>query len=475
MKVGAASAREWHEEWGQARAALEAYQAHWTVGDKDSNKLNSDGEDSVTEQDRLHSIAREHNRTILTHLAQASEQRATGMIQDESSSSRSTAKSNDIDLVVHLAALKDVQMMNLRQSQKATTAATTPKEELALVSYSYSSIPHLMLISYNLGLSLLSAGKPREAAEALLPSFCSVVLDDATSNNNEQHPMTGSMQAQLHVSVQMAFLLLDCMIRLGSGCHVDHETATKNLDLDVCTFAHPAGPKNGEPPITPDVVLDWIATYLDRRVQQEKQSGHHHTRHKHNREENVVASFVDPMWAQQEALYASDLESATEFKFRLSLYRATISFLKVTSLSCDSTSSSQHIRAAKKELKTAFELYTHKLVLGHQDDAKNNPHASTISKSNTNDDEDGGTLSVAAGSLGSGSEQNSTAQGNTPISTTTISLDHKDVPGAASSQSMSPQTPWKPEQVRRLEGQHQCALYSKAHMEHLKNNAKIQR
>jgi hypothetical protein len=123
-------------------------------------------------------------------------------------------------------------------------------------------------------------------------------------------------------------------------------------------------------------------------------------------------------------------------------------------------------------LKTAFELYTHKLVLGHQDDAKNNPHASTISKSNTNDDEDGGTLSVAAGSLGSGSEQNSTAQGNTPISTTTISLDHKDVPGAASSQSMSPQTPRKPEQVRRLEGQHQCALYSKAHMEHLKNNAK---
>jgi len=258
--------------------------------------------------------------------------------------------------------------------------------ELPTLAEDTSNLPLTGL--YNAALAAYSAAQYGKAVSLLLPKFL------------EQREEIGTSVEMTTVLVDVAFLLIDCSLALNRG-------DTLGL-LDFGASSSSAASSDDTLPV--DDVLTFIESYLA-----------------------TLAS------------KGSDSDRLNELKFRHSVYKSRVLLSKRPKR--NDVTNDKATRMARKDLKSAMEIYHHKLMTTGAGSISANTGADLLEEAEC---EGNLSSSIAAGGIAS--------DGGTPD--VLYSSQHSDNNDGA------------PRAQHRLDVQAQCALSLKANLEYLKGNAR---
>jgi len=165
-----------------------------------------------------------------------------------------------------------------------------------------------------------------------------------------------------------------------------------------------------------------------------------------------ITTHSKPKWTEQNLRASSLVEGITELKFRFNCYKSRTLFLLIKF--DEQMKRDANTRLARKELKSAMEIFHHKLATKRNhvelgDDRKSNCIGTAYSRGESTD--------------GGGSFQDSLGSNSNDPQTEPISA--CGYPGNAIDSRSALQS-------KKLDIQSQCALYMKANLEFLKNNTK---
>ena len=337
------------------------------------------------------------------------------------------------------------------------------------------SILRRMILGHNLGLNYLITNKPDRGVDILLPIFESFQImvqssetrteggfDDGHENKNDKSTNSNIDQNFKlgDVKCKIAFLLLDCIL------------ATNQVSL-----------------FKP--VLQWIEKYITWSIKN------------NNNSINSINSITTN--TSKRGRENDDPSTITSLKFRLHCYKSKCLFLQ--SKYDEMTVREANTRVAKKELKSAMEIYHHKLAknVWTQTNSKNSVGGGTALSGGGG----GGTALSGGGGLGEGGEStlvdegasiqesialsigsmshdplqdnhnpnntihSSSSNPNNNAGTVASSTQNHLVGGGPASRTTTTVTEYRTQfQTKRLHRQNQSALYLKANLEHLKGNTK---
>jgi len=215
-------------------------------------------------------------------------------------------------------------------------------------TFSLSESNHLRL-RYNVALNMLCSGNSNEAQQVLVPLLRQAVLEkkaSSSSNNNKVKFGASHYSSTIILDClrcEAAFLFLECIIHANSGQTITSSPSELKIE------------KDDECQISVAVILEWINSHLKsiEKCLTESNGG--------------IASYAvqspSPLPASASASdITSNAEASSgaiaegylsELKFRLHLYKSRILFLH------QNTSDVQ--RQSKKEMKSAMEIFQHKI------------------------------------------------------------------------------------------------------------------
>ena len=307
--------------------------------------------------------------------------------------------------------------------------------------------------AHNASLALLSSGRHVAAAETLAPLLVRALdrINDR-SNEGEADPLcpphgedtaTDVPAEEDAVQCRCVFLLLDSLLAQSRGDALGLPASNVKASNPGEHALAGSTAKGGITPITVDQLLSWVELYI-------------------NRLEHCVAEGGPGG--------GNSIGSVTELRFRLHLFKSRALFLRHPP-NDDTYGGMKHdvkTRQARKELKSAMEIYQHKLTRWSGDESSGKGRDNDDSCKTRDGDDEVLEASVGAGSVGSLSDAPSTLK---QYSGDPTLITGPSKPTSSVTDRAPPTLP--PDYVaRRLDAQGQCALGLKANLEYLKGNSR---
>eukprot|EP00804_Cyclotella_cryptica_P018639 CCRYP_011423-RA/>CCRYP_011423-RA protein AED:0.01 eAED:0.01 QI:73/1/1/1/1/1/2/2671/890 len=340
-----------YEVHKDATAALLKYREVW-------NEAKADGNSSPDAASDVTAISRRHNAAILENLSTLRGRRLRRRVdvhdgnvivnvsdsskaEGESSAKADPAAINDGHFVDVLTSVIDHLSVDAAAQQRGEKNTTN----IVIMSESYNRLVAI----YNLSLVHYSAGNINQALSVLSRDFHKilslnldqVIQKDEGGGNGKDITVVKRI---IVLAVRMAFLVLDCIIRRhdGDGRGVMPVTITET-DLG----------ENKVHSISPEVILTWV-------------------------EKNALRSFDTSDGNIGDRKDPSVAYSKDELKFRLHLYRSKLLLIGNCSTAVVSTKTASpnsdigtRSRIARKELKSAMDLYQNKMCIDEKHDVNN--------------------------------------------------------------------------------------------------------
>ncbi|KAL7519031.1 hypothetical protein ACHAWX_003829 [Stephanocyclus meneghinianus] len=345
-----------------ASSALIKYRQIWNEAEAEGNSsfASTDAVSDVT------AICRRHNDAILENLSTLRGRRRRrrddvrdGNVHDhvgESSKAKAgnrekpdSAESKDGNLVEVLTSVMDHLSVDVANEERSEKIAS--KIHMLFESY------QRLVATYNLSLVYYSAGNISRALSVISHDFNKILslnLDQfILQEEDECNPKDNTALKRLIViAVRMAFLVLDCIISR-------HEGNGRGF-IPLTIFEANVG-EHSDQAIGPEDILTWVEKNALRVL--EASDGN-------------LGDTKDP----------SSVISKDELKFRLHLYRSklllmgTFSIAGVTTNKAPTNSDvATRSRIARKELKSAMDLYQNKMCIDENHDV-NNDNKSVVEK-----------------------------------------------------------------------------------------------
>lgn len=218
-------------------------------------------------------------------------------------------------------------------------------DALSLMNYVeetfYLSETNHVRLRYNVALTVLCSGNPNEGKDVLLPVLRQAFLDkkgsSSSNNNNKVKVGTSNLRNAIimdFLRCEAAFLFLECIIHANSGQTIKVPSSEQKVEGD-------------RDQITVTDIFEWVNSHL-KSVEKSLTDAN-----------SCTTTYVAPSPSlASDSTYATSKGMVTEsnlseLKFRLHLYKSRILFLQ------ENTSDIQ--RQSKKEMKSAMEIFQHKI------------------------------------------------------------------------------------------------------------------
>uniref|UniRef100_A0A7S1Z882 Uncharacterized protein n=1 Tax=Ditylum brightwellii TaxID=49249 RepID=A0A7S1Z882_9STRA len=445
-------ARYLYEIKGDAHSSLRAHIRVWLTA-ASQQQSNNETEDENS------SVRRRHDRAILSHLASLLE-----TSEGEEKNNQSNRR-RDESLIGELNALRDETFTTLLSSSSPGNNNADPLPPLESTSTVLTAV-NALVTWYNLALSYYISGHPKEGAHVLLPLCCGALRHKdktpssvSTTSTTPVTPTAANiivpkecmMSSDVYAwSCRISFLLLDCMIASGRGNIFGLEdflyfpegvapttTTTKEETSDTTTTVAAAKPLI----VTPEDILNHIEDSISEYA-------------------SAISSTATTTTTKEQ------YQSLHELKFRLCLYRSRVLFATCTRPSSytKTIKLDAKIRQSRKELKSALEIYHHKLVPPKEDTSTSGNGKESMDAKST-----GSAKSNKSDASSHHHQQQHSAAAGLPSS---LSLPTSSDPSSSSPPSNTTEEEKSTHHHTNLDTRNQCALYLKANLEHLRGNAR---